>query len=159
MKIRIGNGYDVHRLEKGNGIKLGGVEIPCEYSIVAHSDGDILLHAIMDAILGALAERDIGNHFPDTDEKYKNSNSVDLLNEVQKIMKSKGYEIMNIDSTIVLEKPKLKNHIPLIKKSLLDILNLEEDQINIKATTSEKMGFVGESKGIETYSVCLLGRK
>ncbi len=159
MTFRIGNGYDVHRLEKGNNIRLAGVDIPSEYSIIAHSDGDIVIHSIMDAILGALCENDIGHHFPDNDEKYKNADSTLLLKKVKNIMENKGYKICNIDVTIVLEKPKLKEYILEMKKSLMEILSIDSEQINIKATTSEKMGFVGENLGIESYSVCLLERK
>ncbi len=153
---RIGNGYDVHQLKNGHSIKLGGIEIPSEYEIVAHSDGDIVLHALMDAILGALGEDDIGKHFPDTDERFKDADSGLLLEHVDAIMKSKGYEISNADITVVLERPKLRVHIDKMKNALVKILAIDSSKLNIKATTSEKMGFVGESRGIECYAVCLL---
>ncbi len=156
--FKIGNGYDVHQLTNGNSIRLAGIDIPSEYQIVAHSDGDIVLHALMDAMLGALAENDIGTHFPDTDQKYQNADSTLLLQEVNNMMKNKEYKILNIDITIVLEKPKLRPHIQAMKNSIRNILKLTEDQVNIKATTSEKMGFVGKFQGIECYAVCLLAR-
>ncbi len=156
---RIGNGYDVHQLENGKSIRLAGIDIESDYKIIAHSDGDIIIHALMDAILGALAENDIGSIFPDTDPKYKNADSRLLLKEVNSIMIKKGYKLSNIDITVVLEKPKLRNHINEMKISLASILDIELNQINIKATTSEKMGFVGKSKGIEAYAVCLLAKK
>ncbi len=156
--FKIGNGYDVHQLKSGNKIRLAGIDIPSEYEIVAHSDGDIIIHALMDAILGALGENDIGYHFPDTDIKYKGIDSTSLLKNVDKLMKSKGYTIGNIDITVVLEKPKLRNYIDEMKKSLSSILDIEIHQLNIKASTSEKMGFVGKSHGIECYAVCLLTR-
>lgn len=156
---RIGNGYDVHKLQAGSKMRIGGIDIPSDYEIVAHSDGDIVIHALMDSILGALGEDDIGAHFPDTDERYKGADSTVLLEEVLAIMRKKGYQIENIDITVVLEKPKLREHIPNMKKTLAACLNIEEGQINLKATTSERMGFVGRAEGIESYSVCLLSRR
>ncbi|MDO4772017.1 MAG: 2-C-methyl-D-erythritol 2,4-cyclodiphosphate synthase [Bacillota bacterium] len=157
--FRIGNGYDVHRLRAGSKMRIGGIDIPSDYEIVAHSDGDIVIHALMDSILGALGEDDIGTHFPDTDERYKGADSSVLLEQVLGVMKDKGYQIENIDITVVLEKPKLRKHIPNMKKTLAGMIDIEEGQLNIKATTSERMGFVGRAEGIESYSVCLLSRR
>lgn len=156
MIHKVGFGFDVHRFISGDSVVLGGVRIPSQYAIEAHSDGDVLLHAICDAILGALGEGDIGDLFPDTDSKNKNRNSVEFLNEVLTRMKAKGYSLCNIDCTIVAEKPKLMAYKLEIKKFLADICSLSEDCVNIKATTNEKLGFVGRMEGIQAYSVCLL---
>lgn len=156
---RIGNGYDVHRLQAGQKLRLGGIEIPSDCEIIAHSDGDIVIHALMDAILGALGEDDIGKHFPDTDPKYKGADSCLLLQEVLNIMERKGYQIVNVDITVVLEKPKLRLYIPKMKAVLAKLLSVDESRVNIKASTNEKMGFVGRSEGIACYSVSLLSRK
>lgn len=156
---RIGNGYDVHRLQAGQKLRLGGIEIPSDCEIIAHSDGDIVVHALMDAILGALGEDDIGKHFPDTDPKYKGADSCLLLQEVLNIMERKGYQIVNVDITVVLEKPKLRLYIPKMKAVLAKLLSVDESRVNIKASTNEKMGFVGRSEGIACYSVSLLSRK
>lgn len=156
MIHKVGFGFDVHRFITGNSVILGGVRIPSEYAIEAHSDGDVLLHAICDAILGALGEGDIGDLFPDTDSTNKNRNSVEFLAEVLSIMKSKEYSLCNIDCTIVAEKPKLMAYKLKIKQFLADYCSLPLDSVNIKATTNEKLGFVGRMEGIQAYSVCLL---
>jgi len=157
MDIKIGLGYDIHRLEKGGEyIFIGGVKIPYEKKMVAHSDGDVLIHSIIDSILGALGERDIGYHFPDTDKKYKNIDSKIMLEETIKIMKKKNFRITNIDSTIVAEEPKLKPYIDKIKDKLSPILKIEKENISIKATTNEKIGEIGEEKAIKAYSIVLL---
>jgi len=156
MIHKVGFGFDVHRFITGNYMILGGVRIPSEYAIEAHSDGDVLLHAICDAILGALGEGDIGDLFPDTDSTNKNRNSVEFLEEVLSIMKSKEYSLCNIDCTIVAEKPKLMAYKLNIKQFLADHCSIPTDCVNIKATTNEKLGFVGRMEGIQAYSVCLL---
>lgn len=154
--LRIGNGYDVHRLVTGRNLILGGVKIPFEKGVLGHSDGDVLVHAIMDALLGALALGDIGQHFPDTDSKYKNIDSLVLLKEVNKLVCSKGYTICNIDSIVVLEKPKIKPYIEHMRIKLSEILNISLDRVSVKATTEEKLGFTGEELGVKSYCVVLL---
>ena len=153
----IGFGYDVHRLAPGESLVLGGVYFPdSAIGTVAHSDGDVLLHAIIDALLGALAVGDIGKLFPDTDPKYKNANSLDLLRIVAGIITGKKVKVVNIDSTIVLEQPKLRDHIDVMRTRIADVLALRIDQISIKATTSERIGFVGREEGVAAYAVCQL---
>ena len=153
----IGFGYDIHRLAVGESLILGGVHFPdAKLVTVAHSDGDVLLHAIMDALLGALALGDIGKHFPDTDPNYKNADSIDLLRKVGEMLKEKNAGIINIDSTVVLEQPKLRDHIDGMRKNIADALGLKMDQVSIKATTSEKIGFVGREEGVAAYAVCQL---
>lgn len=154
--FRIGIGFDVHKFAVGRKLILGGVEIPAENGLEGHSDADVLLHAICDAILGALALGDIGQHFPDTDPNYKNIDSKILLRKVNELMSNKSYKICNIDSTIVMEKPKLKNYIPQIQKSIAEILSISIDQISVKATTSEKLGFVGNEEGVKAFATVLL---
>ncbi|MDH5598054.1 MAG: 2-C-methyl-D-erythritol 2,4-cyclodiphosphate synthase [Cyclobacteriaceae bacterium] len=156
MKIRTGFGYDVHRLEEGREFWLGGVVIPHEKGALGHSDADVLIHAICDAILGAANKRDIGFHFPDTDPRYKNVDSKILLEEVVNIIRKDHWEISNIDSTICLEKPKVNPFIPDMKKAMARAMKIDEDDLSIKATTSEKMGFVGKEEGIAAYAVVLL---
>lgn len=153
---RIGLGYDIHRLEENRKLILGGVEIPFEKGLYGHSDADVLIHSIIDAMLGALALGDIGTHFPDTDEKYKNISSVILLKEVDKLIHEKNYKINNIDANIIAQKPKLRPYIDLIRKSLSETLNIDIDLISIKAKTNEKMDSVGELKSIEAHSVIML---
>lgn len=158
MKLRIGQGYDIHQLAKGYEFWLGGVFIPHEYGSIAHSDGDVLIHAICDAMLGALSLGDIGTHFPDTDPDYKGIDSKILLQETFKKIKVRGYRINNIDSTICLERPKLRQYIPSMVAILSEILEINEDQISIKATTGENLGFIGREEGIKAYaSVLLIG--
>ena len=154
--MRIGNGYDVHRLVEGRKLILGGVLIPFEKGLLGHSDADVLTHAIMDALLGAAAEGDIGRHFPDTDERYKDVDSLKLLAVVGKIIEDKLYVIENIDATIMAEKPKLAPFIPDMAKNIAKTLGIEESQVNIKATTEEGLGFTGTGEGMKAQAVCLL---
>ncbi len=156
--IRIGNGYDVHKLVDGRKLVLGGIEIPHVKGVLGHSDGDVLIHAIMDAILGALALGDIGKHFPDTDMKYKGIDSKILLKKVYEIMTDKGYKIGNLDSIIVAQKPKLKDYIDSMRKTIAEILHVEVENVSVKATTEEKLGFTGEEQGIKSYCVVLLNK-
>ncbi len=154
--LRIGNGYDVHVLTEGRKLILGGVEIPHTKGVLGHSDGDVLVHAIMDAMLGALALGDIGQHFSDTDMQYKNIDSMVLLSKVKELIYSKGYKIINLDSIIVLQKPKVKPYIEAMRKRIADVLELEIDQVSVKATTEEKLGFTGDESGVKSYCVVLL---
>ena len=154
--MRIGNGYDVHEFKEGRKLILGGVEIPYEKGLLGHSDADVLVHAIMDSILGALSLRDIGYHFPDTDNKYKDISSLLLLEKVNSMILKKGYKIENIDSIIACQSPKLKNYIDKMRENISNILEIEIDRVSVKATTTEGLGFVGKKEGIEAYSVCLL---
>ena len=154
--LRIGNGYDVHVLTEGRKLILGGVEIPHTKGVLGHSDGDVLVHAIMDAMLVALALGDIGQHFPDTDMQYKNIDSMVLLSKVKELIYSKGYKIINLDSIIVLQKPKVKPYIEAMRKRIAEVLELEIDQVSVKATTEEKLGFTGDESGVKSYCVVLL---
>lgn len=154
--LRIGNGYDVHVLTEGRKLVLGGVEIPHTKGVLGHSDGDVLVHAIMDAMLGALALGDIGQHFPDTDMQYKNIDSMLLLSKVKELIYSKGYKIINLDSIIVLQKPKVKPYIETMRKRIAEVLELEIEQVSVKATTEEKLGFTGDESGVKSYCVVLL---
>lgn len=154
--MRIGLGYDVHRLVPDRKLILGGVTIPYELGLLGHSDADVLLHAIMDSMLGAAALGDIGKHFPDTDERFKGISSIELLKEVNNLITSKGYKIGNIDATIIAQKPKMAPHIPLMIKNIASALSVDIDLINIKATTEEGLGFTGEGAGISSQSICLL---
>lgn len=154
--LRIGNGYDVHVLTEGRKLILGGVEIPHTKGVLGHSDGDVLVHAIMDAMLGALALGDIGQHFPDIDMQYKNIDSMVLLSKVKELIYSKGYKIINLDSIIVLQKPKVKPYIEAMRKRIAEVLELEIDQVSVKATTEEKLGFTGDESGVKSYCVVLL---
>ena len=154
MALRIGNGYDVHALCEGRKLVLGGVEIEYEKGLLGHSDADVLIHAIMDALLGAANLGDIGKHFPDTDEKYKGIKSILLLEHVGKLLLEKGYSISNIDSIIVAQKPKLAPFIELMRKNIADALNISKDFVSVKATTTEKLGFEGRLEGISSQAVC-----
>jgi len=154
--LRIGHGYDVHAFESGEKLIIGGVSIPYSRSFKAHSDGDVLIHAICDALLGALALGDIGQHFPDTDDAYKNANSRDLFTQVVALIKSKGYELVNLDSTIIAQSPKMSPHIETMRNNLAADLQVEMSQINVKATTTEKLGFAGREEGIAAHAVVLL---
>lgn len=154
--MRIGHGYDVHRLVPGRDLILGGVKIPYALGLDGHSDADVLLHAVMDALLGAAALRDIGYHFPDTDPAYKGADSMELLRIVGGKIAAAGYRISNIDVTMIAQKPKLKDHIPQMAKNIASALNLEENQVNVKATTEEKLGFTGTGEGMSCHAVCLL---
>jgi 2-C-methyl-D-erythritol 2,4-cyclodiphosphate synthase len=154
--MRVGFGYDVHPLIEGRPLILGGVRIPYLYGLQGYSDADVLIHAISDALLGAIAEGDIGRHFPDTDPQYKNIRSTILLRKVMAKMKEKGVHILNIDATILAEKPKLSDHIPRMVKEIADALEIETGRVNVKATTSEGLGFVGRGEGISAYAVALV---
>jgi 2-C-methyl-D-erythritol 2,4-cyclodiphosphate synthase len=156
--MRIGLGYDVHKFEKGRDLILGGVKFDYEYGLIGHSDADVLTHAIMDAILGALNERDIGVLFPDTDDKYKDIYSIDLLDKVVELMEEKGYKIGNMDTVIICEQPKISPMAPKIQKLLANHLKTDMENVSIKASTSEKLGFTGRGEGIEARAVVLLER-
>jgi|TARA_Y100000385_G_scaffold278231_1_gene326251 2-C-methyl-D-erythritol 2,4-cyclodiphosphate synthase len=156
LNIRIGYGYDVHQLKEGEELIVGGVHIPHSKGSVGHSDADVLIHTICDAILGAANMRDIGFHFPDTSADYKGIDSKILLRDVMLLIREKGFEIINIDSTVCLEKPKVNPHIPKMQDVLSECMQIEASQLSIKATTSEKMGFVGTEKGIAAHAVALL---
>ena len=157
--MRVGMGYDVHKLVEGRKLIIGGVEIPHELGLLGHSDADVLLHAIMDALLGAAALGDIGKFFPDNDPKYKNIDSKILLNEIVDIMFEKGYEVNNIDCLIILEKPKMRPYIDKIRESVASLLKTDISNVNIKATTNEKMGEIGKEEAIQAHSVILLRKK
>lgn len=157
--MKVGIGYDVHKLVKKRKLIIGGVEIPHDKGLLGHSDADVLIHAIMDSILGALGLGDIGKHFPDTDEKYKNISSMVLLEEVWNIMSAKGYKIGNIDSIIVAQSPKMAPYIDTMKENIARVLNVSIDNINIKATTTEELGFEGNKEGMSAHSVCMLLRE
>lgn len=156
--MRIGIGYDVHKLVEDRKLIIGGIGIPYERGLLGHSDADVLIHAIMDAILGALALRDIGYHFPDNDNKYKDIDSKILLSKVYEIMKSKNYKIGNIDSVVACQAPKLASHIDDMRKTIAHILKTDIDNVSIKATTTERLGFVGRGEGISSEAVVLLER-
>ena len=157
--MRIGHGYDVHRFTEGEYIIIGGVKIPYEKKLEAHSDGDVLAHAIADSLLGAAGERDIGYFFPDTDIEFKNADSLVLLSKVKEIIAKKGYDICNIDSTIIAQSPKMSPYIENMRANLAKALNIPYENINVKATTEEKLGFTGRKEGISAHSVCLLKSK
>ncbi|WP_315524140.1 2-C-methyl-D-erythritol 2,4-cyclodiphosphate synthase [Fusobacterium massiliense] len=157
--LRIGNGYDVHRLVEGRKLILGGVGIPHTKGVLGHSDGDVLLHAITDAIIGALGLGDIGLHFPDNDENLKGIDSSILLKKIDKMMKDKKYEIVNIDSVIVMQKPKLRPYIDEIERNIAKILDIDSELVNVKAKTEEKLGFTGNESGVKSYCVVLLESK
>lgn len=157
--MRIGMGYDVHKLVPERKLVLGGVNIPYKLGLLGHSDADVLLHAIMDSLLGAAALGDIGKHFPDTDDRFKGISSIELLKEVGKLISEKGYKVGNIDATIIAQKPKMAPHIPLMRENIASTLNIDLEQINVKATTEEGLGFTGEGKGISSQSICLLTNK
>ena len=156
--MRVGMGYDVHRLVEDRPLILGGVEIPYEKGLLGHSDADVLLHAIMDALLGAAALGDIGKHFPDTDAAYKGASSIKLLEHVGKLLEEKCYMIDNIDATIIAQKPKMRDYIDTMRKNVADTLGIELDQVNIKATTEEGLGFTGTGEGISSQAVCLIDK-
>ena len=157
--IRIGQSTDIHQLVKGRKLILGGVEIEHEMGLLAHSDADALLHAIAESILGALALGDLGKHFPDTDERYKDMNSLWMLRQVYKIMEEKGYAIGNLDAMIMIERPKMAPHIPAMRKHVAEALCCDMEQVSIKATRGEKLGFVGREEGVQAQCVVLLHKK
>ena len=154
--IRVGMGYDVHKLTEGRDLVLGGVTIPWELGLLGHSDADVVVHAIMDAILGAAALRDIGRHFPDTDPQYKGISSILLLKKVGELLKEKGYRIVNLDATIIAQNPKLLPYIDTMIKNVAEALEIGEDQVNIKATTEEGLGFTGTLQGISSQAICAI---
>jgi 2-C-methyl-D-erythritol 2,4-cyclodiphosphate synthase len=156
MNIRVGQGVDIHQLVEGRDFWLGGILIPHHKGALGHSDADVLIHAICDAILGAANLGDIGEHFPDTDSKFKGIDSKILLRHVTDLMKSKGWKIGNVDSSLILEKPKIKPHIPAMKEILAPLMNIEVDALSIKATTNEKMGYVGREEGILAFASVLI---
>lgn len=159
MKFRTGFGYDIHQLLENRDFWLGGIKIEHSKGALGHSDADVLIHAICDAILGAANLRDIGFHFPDTDPKYKNVDSKILLADSMKLVREKGYELGNIDATICLEKPKINPHIPNMVSTMAKVMEVDEDDISLKATTSEKMSFVGKEEGIKAYATVLIYKK
>ena len=154
--MRVGMGYDVHRLAEGRDLILGGVQIPWEKGLLGHSDADVLIHAIMDALLGAAALGDIGKHFPDTDPAYEGISSVMLLKHVAELLQENGYGITNIDATIIAQKPKMAPHIPQMRENIADALGIGLSALNIKATTEEGLGFTGRGEGIASQAICLL---
>ncbi len=156
MKVRVGFGFDVHQLKEGKDLWLGGIQLPHSKGAVGHSDADVLIHAICDALLGAAGMRDIGFHFPDTSSEFKGIDSKLLLDRVNQLLKKEGYSINNIDCTLVLEQPKINPHIDEMKKTLASILNVEVNDIGIKATTNEKLGYVGREEGVCAYAVALI---
>ena len=157
--FRIGHGYDVHRLVEGRELIIGGVNIPHHLGLLGHSDADVLLHAISDSLLGALALGDIGKHFPDNDEQYKGADSLELLACVYELVKREGYEVGNVDATVLAQAPKLAPFIPQMRLNIARALEVELDKISVKATTEEKLGFTGEEKGIAAHAVCLVYKK
>ena len=156
MKIRIGIGYDIHPLESGRPLYLGGIEVPFSKGLVGHSDGDCLIHAVIDALLGALGEDDIGHFFPDTDVKYAGIRSTELLKGIKEILEKYGAIVMNIDSIVVAEEPRLAAHIPRMKKTLGEILSMDPKLLGIKARTNEKMGAIGQGEAMAAYATVLL---
>lgn len=156
MNIRVGFGYDVHKLVAGRELWLGGIQLPYELGLLGHSDADVLIHAICDALLGAANMRDIGYHFPDTSEETLNVDSKILLRKTIELIGTKGYEVGNIDATVCAERPKLNPHVPAMKACLAEVMNTDEDNISIKATTTEKLGFTGRMEGISAYATVLI---
>ncbi|MGN0452964.1 MAG: 2-C-methyl-D-erythritol 2,4-cyclodiphosphate synthase [Ruminococcus sp.] len=154
--MRIGHGYDVHRLSEDRKLILGGVDIPYEKGLLGHSDADVLLHAIMDALLGAAALGDIGRHFPDTDEAYRGADSLKLLCAVIGLLEEKGYKVGNVDATVVAQRPKLKDYIPKMRENIASACKVDVDFINVKATTEENLGFTGSGEGISAHAVCVI---
>jgi len=156
MNIRVGFGFDVHQLSEGKEFWLGGILVPHEKGAVGHSDADVLIHTICDAVLGAADLRDIGFHFPDTEQKYKGIDSKILLRDVMAVLRKEGYELGNVDATIALEKPKINPYIPEMKKVLAEVMSVSPGQVSIKATTTEKLSFVGREEGVSAYAVVLI---
>lgn len=156
MNFRVGHGYDVHRFKEGRKLILGGMEIPYELGLDGHSDADVLIHAVMDSLLGAAALGDIGGHFPDNDDRYSGADSMVLLSEVCRILRSNGWEIGNIDATVVAQQPKLKPHIPQMRIRTAEVMGIDTDCVSIKATTEEHLGFTGRLEGISAHCVSLI---
>ena len=154
--FRIGHGYDVHKFAENRKLILGGVDIPCELGLLGHSDADVLIHSVCDALLGAAALGDIGKHFPDNDMAYKNADSLVLLGKVCELLKKKGYNIVNIDSTVIAQQPKLAPHIENMRKNIADVCGIDVSFVSVKATTEEGLGFTGEKLGIASHSVALI---
>ena len=159
MDIRIGNGYDVHALAKGLPLWLGGVQVESPIGCIAHSDGDVAIHALCDALLGALALGDIGKHFPDTSDEFAGIDSKILLDRVMELIENEGWHVINVDLTIAMQRPKLAPYIIPMRECLSEIMGISPARVSVKATTTEKLGFVGRSEGCEVYAVALLGRK
>ena len=156
MNIKIGHGYDVHRFAENRKLILGGVEIEYEKGLLGHSDADVLVHALMDAILGALGKGDIGKHFPDTDEKYRGADSMKLLEKVCEMMRGEGYSLSNADCTVIAQAPKLALHIQKMREKIAAVIGCDVSDVNVKATTEEKLGFTGRLEGISAHAVCLI---
>jgi len=156
MSFRVGFGYDVHELVTGRKLILGGVHIPYDYGLKGHSDADVLLHAISDALLGAAALGDIGKHFPDTDPRYKDADSKELLKSVIQLVNKKGYDVNNIDATVAAEAPKLRPYIDEMRAQIGKLCGIADDDVSVKATTTEQLGFVGKKEGMEAYAICML---
>lgn len=154
--MRIGHGYDVHKFAENRKLILGGADIPYEYGLLGHSDADVLVHAVMDALLGAAALGDIGKLFPDTDERYKGADSLLLLKEVCRVLGENGYKIVNIDSTVIAQKPKLKDYIGVMRQNIADACGIDISAVSVKATTEEKLGFTGRLEGVSAHAVCLI---
>ena len=154
--MRIGHGYDVHKLAPDRDLIIGGVKIPYELGLLGHSDADVMLHAVSDALLGAAGLGDIGRHFPDTDPKYKGADSLELLRIVARLVKEAGYQVSNIDVTMIAQKPKLKDYIPQMAENIASAVGISADRVNVKATTEEHLGFTGSGEGMSCHSVCLL---
>ena len=154
--MRIGTGYDVHKLVEGRKLIIGGVEIPYEKGLLGHSDADVLIHAVMDALLGAAALGDIGKHFPDSDPKYKGADSLMLMREVRRILSENGFEVGNVDATIIAQAPKMSPHIDTMRRNIADALGLDVSQVSVKATTEERLGFTGRGEGISAQAVALI---
>ena len=155
-KLRIGQGYDVHRLVEGRKLILGGEEIPYDKGLLGHSDADVLLHAIMDAVLGAMAAGDIGKLFPDNDPAYKGADSLVLTRRVAEVMRDHGYRLGNIDATVIAQAPRLASHIPTMRENIAKAFGVETDRVSVKATTEERLGFTGTGEGIAAHAVCLI---
>lgn len=156
MMMRIGHGYDVHRLVEERKLILGGVDIPYEKGLLGHSDADVLTHAVMDALLGAAGLGDIGKHFPDTDPTYKGADSLKLLDHVMEVLRDNGWQVGNVDATVIAQRPKLAGYIPEMRENLAARMGVSSAQVNVKATTEEKLGFTGSGEGISAHAVCLL---
>ena len=156
MEFRVGNGYDVHQLAPGLPLVLGGVKVPHTKGCVAHSDGDVLIHALCDALLGALALGDIGQHFPDTSDEYAGIDSKLLLARVVEMVRERGWEIVNVDNTLLAQKPKIAPYVPQMRQTLAEVMGIPVDRVAVKATTTERLGFVGREEGVAAYATCLL---
>jgi len=159
LSLRIGNGFDAHKFVKGRKLILGGVEIPYEFGLAGHSDADVLTHAVIDALLGAIGERDIGAHFPPEDPEYKDASSLSLLSEVMALVLERGYRVVNVDTVVVCENPKLKPFIYGMKSGLSECLRVSPEDVGVKATTTEGLGYIGRGEGISSYAVALLEKK